>query len=743
VQETAARVLHGEHVALIGPGGIGKTSISKAIMHDERIVQYFKNHRYFATYDGVANSMMTHTTFLTRLAAALLINDASLSTIRAKLLASPTLLVIDNAETFLDAASDDGDAISVDIEDLGACSSVHLIITTRNENLPNLSWYRQDVGGLGMEASRDTFKAVYKFKDIGDCLDSLFSSLDHHALSISLLSHAATQNKYRTTDRIIKAWGQQQTHLLRRGKGKSRNLAFTIELSLSSPSLQAAMTQVFAFLRIVAFLPEGLHEDDLSGVFSDDTDIQIIADTVCLSSLTYRSGDRYTMLAPIRMYIMDQYNANLTYEDPVVISVRNYAYQQVSDDPEFWGVRESANTERLLAFDLTSKHVQHDYNACLRTLQSVQTLCSALYYYHPRETSLFPLLQAVSVTYPTLQAELIVAKAQCLIGICWLQYKLHQEFIRNGMLGTAESFCCSNMPICTKQLVSCLRLKGIKYQQNGNLFLADEALREASALAHSLNDPLDEALLNHNLSRILFLRGDISEATSLMASAEEYFRSNNKHIHLVGLLLYRIAVLLYKKDFETARDILGQAEALDRRYNGGRRSRRLLNWKASIEGWAGNIAAAMKVLDEAITDEIRPGMLEFDQYVHAWRAKAYYAATVGSFDDARIFLTQATKLQSKTGRRSVTNDLLAAYIELYSGELGRAKKLLDTMLQEDGQGSIRLAGFIHRALGEVQLLQGDRDEGVIHFGKIVSMCNASGIAPKLLYASSYHFYTLS
>jgi len=743
VQETVARVLHREHVALIGPGGIGKTSISKAIIHDERIVQYFKNHRYFATYDGVANSMMTHTTFLTRLATALLIDDASLSTIRAKLLASPTLLVIDNAETFLDAASDDGDAISVDIEDLGACSSVHLIITTRNENLPNLSWCRQDVGGLGMEASRATFKAVYKLEDIGNRLDSLFSSLDHHALSISLLSHAATQNRYRTTDRIIKAWEQQQTRLLQRGKGKSQNLAFTIELSLNSPSLQAAKTQVFAFLRIVAFLPEGLHEDDLSGVSSDDTDIQTIVDTVCLSSLTYRSGDRFTMLAPIRMYIMDQYNANLTYQDPVLVSVRNYAYQQVSDDPEFWGVRESANTERLLSFDLISKHVQHDYNACLRTLRSVQGLCTVFYVYHPRETSLFPLLQAVSVTYPTLQAELIVAKAQCLIGICWLQHQIRRDFIKNDMLGTAESFCRRHTPTCTEQLVSCLRLKGMQYQQNGNLFMADEAIREASTLAHSMNDRSHVAALNHNLSVILFLRGNISEATSLMASAEEYFRSNNQHLHLVALLLDWIDVLVYEKDFETAREIVGQAEELDRIHNGGRRSCELLNKKADIEAWAGNVTAAMKVLDEATRDEMHPGMPEFDRNTEAWRAKACYAATVGNFDNARVFLVQAVELESETGRRYVTDNLLAASIELYSGELGRAKELLGTMLKEDGQDDIQLTGFIHRALGEVVLLLGDKDDAMSHFGQIESMCSTSGMAPKLLYANLPHWYSLS
>jgi len=461
------------------------------------------------------------------------------------------------------------------------------------------------------------------------------------------------------------------------------------------------------------------------------------------------------MLAPIRMYIMDQYNVNLTYHTPFLVSARSYFHEKLLDEPECWAVRESANTERLLSFDLSWEPVQYGYAARLRTLAGVDALIVALYLYHPRETSLFPLLKTVSeelliesqvagVTFGRQNSEwLVLETARCLMDICWLQYKVHRDFMKNDMLGTAESFCCSHMRICTKQLVSCLRLKGIQYQENGNLFLADEALREASTLAHSLNDRFDEALLNHGLSRVLFLRGNISEATSLMASAEPYFRFNNKHLHLVSLLLYRINVLVYEKDFETAREILGQTEELDRRYNGGRMSSKLLNRKASIEGWAGNIAAALTILDEATSDEIQPGALEFDRYVNAWRAKAYYAATVGSFDDACIFLARAVDLEFQAGNTYTKDTLLAAYLKLYSGKLGRAKELLDTMLQEDGQDDIQVTGFIHRALGEVALLQGDRDDAAIHFAKVVSMCNASGMAPKLLYANAYHYYTLS
>jgi len=723
-------------------------------MHDEHVVNHFKSYRCFVTYSDVDTSMMSHSIFLQHLADVLSIPTATtLTSILATLRTFPTLLVIDNAETFLDIDTVDGGHISEAIAELGGCPSVHLILTTRSGKLPNLSWVCQEVGGLDVEASRRLFSAVYKY-DIGNRLDSLFSTLDHHALSISLLSHVATRSAYRTTEEIQRAWEQQKTRLLKIGPVKSQNLGVTIEFSIDSPSLQGMKAVALAFLQTVAFLPEGVHRGDLSGIFPKATDIQEAVNTICLSSLTYRSGERFTMLSPIRMYIMDQYNANMMYQDPVLVSVRNYAYQQVFDDPVLWGVRESTNTERLLSFDLTSTHIQKDLDARLRTLKSADQLILVLQWYHPRETSFFPLLKSMSEERPRLRVagvsvgkrssiKLVLAKARCLIDICWLQYQLNRDILDNDMLGTAESFCRSYMPTCTKQLVSCLRLKGIQYQDHGNLFLADEALREASTLAHSLNDRFDEALLNHDLSRILFLRGNISEATSLMASAEEYFRSNNKHIHLVNLLLDRIIVLLYESDFDTAREILGQAEELDCKHNGGRRSRRLLNEKASIEGWAENIAAAMKVLDEATTDGVRPGMLEFDQYVHAWRAKAYYAATAGSFDDARIFLTQTIKLASDAGQRYAVDNLLAAYIALYSGELDRAKELLETILEEDGQDDIQFTGFIHRALGEVALLNGDKDKAKIEFKRVESLCSASGMAPKFLYANQWHFNTLS
>jgi len=726
-------------------------------MHDERVVDHFKSYRCFVTYADVDTSMMSHSVFLQHLASALSIPTATtLPTILATLRTSPTLLVIDNAETFLDLDTADGGHISEAIAELGGCLSVHLILTTRSGKLPNLSWARQDVGGLDVKASRRLFSAVYK-QDIGNRLDPLFSTLDHHALSISLLSHAATRNAYQTTEEIQEAWEQQKTRLLKTGPIKSQNLGVTIEFSMDSPSLQGMKAVVLLFLRTVAFLPEGMHRDDLLGIFPKPKDIQAVANAVCLFSLTHRSGERFTMLSPIRMYIMDQYNTNLLYKDPILVSVRSYSYQQISGDPEFWGVRESANTERLLSFDLTSKYIHHDYNACLRTLQSVQDLRYALYRYGPRETSLFPLLKSVPEERPILRAggvtigsrhskRLILAKATCLIDICWLQYQLHRDIVNNDMLETAESLCRRHIPTCNEQLVSCLRLKATEHQNNGNLFLADDAIRDACILARPLNDRFTEALLSYDLSVIWFLRGNISEVTSLIVFAEEYFRSNNHYLELVFLLLFWINALLCEKEFDTAREILGQVEELDRKHNGGRRSHELLNRKASIEGWAGDIATALKVLDEATRVEMRPGMLEFQEYVDSWRAKAHYAAIMGNFDDAGIFLVRAVNLESEGGHLNICakDMMLAAYIQLYSGEWDTAKRLLKRAQAEDSKKEMQLTGFIYRALGEVTvLLQGGRDEAVTYFAKVESMCSSSGMAPKLLYTGFHHYWMLS
>jgi len=407
-------------------------------MHEDRLKEYFKNHRRFVTYDDPF--MSQNITFLQHLTDALSSSSATtLPAILARFNTSPTptLLVIDNAETFLDLDTAEGGYMSTAIADLGGCKSVHLILTTSSGKLPNLSWARRDIMGLDVAASRKLFFAVYQ-KDIGNHLDALFTMLDHHPLSISLLSHVASRKGCKNPEEIKEAWKQQHTRLLKIGVIKSQSLGITIEHSINSPSLQAEKTVVLSFLRLVAFLPEGIHYGDLPGIFPEASDIKGIADSVWLSSLTYKSGDRYTMLAPFRMYIMDHYNANLSYKDPVLVSTRDYLYAKLTDNPKSWVIQESINTERLISFDLSSDYAKHRSKACLRALKSAKELIFRLDQHYPRGTRLHSLVESVSEKRPLLQwggvgigsrrnKQLSLAKAEFLNNLTYLASRYPQE----------------------------------------------------------------------------------------------------------------------------------------------------------------------------------------------------------------------------------------------------------------------------------------------------------------------------
>ncbi len=76
VRETAQNLLHSQHVALTGPGGIGKTSIAKAVINDGDVEKKFGVERYFVAFDqhdiaGHRDSTITLDMFVNHIANAL------------------------------------------------------------------------------------------------------------------------------------------------------------------------------------------------------------------------------------------------------------------------------------------------------------------------------------------------------------------------------------------------------------------------------------------------------------------------------------------------------------------------------------------------------------------------------------------------------------------------------------------------------------------------------------------------
>jgi hypothetical protein len=71
IEELTGLVVNEKHIALIGPGGMGKSSLAKAILNQLLIAERFVDRRFFVTYDALDPSTITFEAFMVRLAEAL------------------------------------------------------------------------------------------------------------------------------------------------------------------------------------------------------------------------------------------------------------------------------------------------------------------------------------------------------------------------------------------------------------------------------------------------------------------------------------------------------------------------------------------------------------------------------------------------------------------------------------------------------------------------------------------------
>ncbi|KZV59318.1 hypothetical protein PENSPDRAFT_760458 [Peniophora sp. CONT] len=246
-------------VAILGPGGIGKTSIAFAILHHGSVQARYTDRRCFMSCEATTSSDAV----LRALADALgftLDSNLSFESARHSLMRylaeRSGIICLDNLETPLDA---DKRAVEDLLRGIAALPSIALLVTSRDTSIPTLKWTSprlEHIKPFSREAALATWNDICDIHD--DYTEKLIEAVDCMPLAVTLLARLASIEQ--STKLVWDRWEAERTDMIRDGNQEDRlySVSASIELSLRDHADAAAL------LGIICIFPDGLRDDTIA-----------------------------------------------------------------------------------------------------------------------------------------------------------------------------------------------------------------------------------------------------------------------------------------------------------------------------------------------------------------------------------------------------------------------------------------------------------------------------------------------
>ncbi|KAJ7821491.1 P-loop containing nucleoside triphosphate hydrolase protein, partial [Mycena leptocephala] len=248
-------------IAILGGGGIGKTSLARAVIHHSEIAGRYEQQCFFVACDSAATQVELAALIGTHIGLKPG-KDLTYPVIQHFSSSPHSLLILDNLETLWEPIESRAN-IEEFLSLLTGVEHLALAVTMRGAERPaKVAWTRpflQPLKPLDHDTAQQTFIDITDNIHNAEEVDKVLSVTDNMPLAINLLAHLVDSEG---CSNVLSRWEEEKTSLISDGYDKRSNLDLSISLSLSSTRLDS-FPHSKDLLSLLSMLPDGLSDAEL------------------------------------------------------------------------------------------------------------------------------------------------------------------------------------------------------------------------------------------------------------------------------------------------------------------------------------------------------------------------------------------------------------------------------------------------------------------------------------------------